>query len=117
MHFLVDENLPYAITELLRKYGYEVTDLVESGLRGLSDTDLWQLAHDKRQILVTRDLDFPLPMSKLTPSGLILIRVPDTFTRTNFLNLFEQFLKTVKPVDIKGNIVVISSNRVRFRKL
>ena len=104
-------------TKLLRKYGYKVTDLVESGLRGLSDFNLWEIAAKKKQILITRDLDFPLPTTKFVPSGLILIRVPDTFTKVDIGNLFEHFLKTVKPAYIRGNVVVVSPGRVRFRKL
>ena len=75
------------------------------------------MAYEKKQILVTRDLDFPFPMSKYNPTGLILLRVPDIFNKYEICNVFEQFLKAIKPADIKGNITVISPTKIRFRKL
>ncbi|OGS21119.1 MAG: hypothetical protein A2252_05660 [Elusimicrobia bacterium RIFOXYA2_FULL_39_19] len=117
MHFLIDENLPHSLTKLLRKHAYKATNLAEAGLRGRADIDLWKLAHEKKQILVTRDLDFPLPLSKIAPAGLILIRVPDTYNKNDICSLFERFLKETRADSLKGNIFVISPNKIRIRKL
>ncbi len=58
--FLVDECLPAEVTRAFRGRGLDVVDLVERGLRGISDDAVWALAGKEGRILVTRDLDFPL---------------------------------------------------------
>ena len=63
MRFLVDENLPAAVAEALRAEGHDAFALVESAHRGEDDGAVWALAARERPILVTRDLDFPLPAS------------------------------------------------------
>jgi len=58
MRFLTDANVFVPMVLGLRKMGHDIFDLKEEGLDNLSDPDVFQLAQDKRRILITMDKDF-----------------------------------------------------------
>lgn len=117
MRFLVDENLPRKLSKFLENLGYEVLDVAKTSYRGSSDETLWELADKEQFIIITRDLDFPLPASDYQPLGLILIRAPDQYNSEDIVNLFGKTLDVIKIDELQKNIVVISPKKVRFRKL
>ena len=91
MRFLVDENLPIEVADILRRGDHDVLHVSQSGHRGASDQQLWRLAADEGRIIVTRDLDFPLPGTQ-RPPGLILVRVPNTSTGTLIEDIVTDFV-------------------------
>lgn len=117
MRFLIDENLPASLSRLLQETGHDILEVAASPLRGSSDEQLWKLAAIEKRILITKDLDFPLPQIRPYPLGLVLIRVPDTFTGKQITKLFSQALKTTKLKDLEGSITVIAPGRVRVRHI
>jgi predicted nuclease of predicted toxin-antitoxin system len=54
----VDEDLPQAAAEMLRDRGYEALSVVEQGMAGLKDPDLWQAVQSEQRFLVTADKGF-----------------------------------------------------------
>lgn len=58
MRFLSDENLPRSILKFLRKKNFDVKDLQEEGLRGISDDEVCKLARKGKRIVLTYDKDF-----------------------------------------------------------
>ena len=117
LQFLVDENLPYGIVEYLSSQNHNVLDVVASPLRGSSDKVLWAKAAAERRIIVTRDLDFPLPGLKPHPGGVILLRVPPNFTASQIVEIFKKTFTTIKPEDLAGNVAVITPGKIRIRPL
>jgi predicted nuclease of predicted toxin-antitoxin system len=116
MRFLVDENLPSNIADLLRVLGHDTMHVSETHLRGASDRVVWRFAADEGRILVTRDLDFPLPDTP-KPPGLILLRVPDSFTRGQIGEVMSAFAAEDSIEQSAGRITVVSPGRVRSRPL
>jgi len=116
MRFLVDENLPVDVQEVLLADGHDVLYVRQSDHRGATDRDLWQLAASEERVLVTRDLDFPLPDNP-RPPALVLLRVPDSFTRKQIRAIMGQFVASSAFQEIDGRITVVSPGRVRTRKL
>jgi predicted nuclease of predicted toxin-antitoxin system len=55
---LTDENLDPDVVAHLRQLGFDVLDVVESGLQGSADVDLLQLAKSQGRIVVSHDADF-----------------------------------------------------------
>jgi predicted nuclease of predicted toxin-antitoxin system len=117
MRFLVDENPPFSLIKLLQDSGHDVIDVAASLLRGSSDERLWKLAAREQRILMSKDLDFPIPQVRPYPPGLILIRVPDTFTGKQIASLFSKAMKTSKLKDLEGRITVVAPGRIRVRSL
>ena len=58
VRYFVDENLGAGTTELLRRHGYNVTDVWDEGLVGRPDSDLYQFARKHRRTILTHDDDF-----------------------------------------------------------
>ena len=56
MRFHLDEHLPHAIAEGLRRRGIDVTTTVEAGLRGASDDVHLAYALEQRRVIVTIDI-------------------------------------------------------------
>ena len=114
MRFLVDENLPADVADVLRRGDHDVLHVSESHYRGASDQELWRLAASESRIVVTRDLDFPLP-DVPRPPGLVLVRVPGTFTRSQIADIVTEFVDSEAFGEIDGAITVVSPGRVRRR--
>lgn len=89
--FLVDENLPVDVVEVLREAGYDCTYVRESNYRGATDAVLSQLAGLEGRIVITRDLGF-IAQSPTRPAGLILLRVPPSFGRREIRSVVEDLV-------------------------
>ncbi len=105
--FLVDESLPVDVAESLNSAGFEAIYVGASPLRGSTDLVLWQRAASDRSVIVTRDLDFPLPVEP-RPVGLILVRVPDWFRKSQIKALVDEFLRDNDLQLAVGRVVVIA---------
>jgi predicted nuclease of predicted toxin-antitoxin system len=115
MRFLVDENLPRDVADLLREAGHDVTSVRES-LRGARDEEVWNAAAREKRVIITRDLDYPL-MKEPRPPGVLLLRVPDTFTRHQMVELMRAFLQTESFKQLHGTVTVLSPGQIRSRPL
>ena len=58
MHIKVDEDLPVQIVRRLRARGYDASGVVEQGMGGWKDPDLWQTVQAHRSFLITGDKGF-----------------------------------------------------------
>lgn len=55
---LTDENVDSDVVMFLRQLGFDVMDVVESGLQGSTDIDVLRLATSQGRVVVTHDADF-----------------------------------------------------------
>jgi len=55
---LTDENLDPDVVAHLRRLGFDVVDVVESGQQGTADVDLLRQAKAQGRVVVTHDADF-----------------------------------------------------------
>jgi len=118
MRFLVDENLPMSLTEMLREEGHEVLDVREAGLRGASDETIWQTAGRQHRIVITRDLDFPLPGVHPIPKGVVLVRVPDTWTGRQIVRLVRDGFEELDRLEqLERQITVLTPGQIRMHEL
>src|SRR5262245_36131052 len=117
MRFLIDENLPTELDELLRSLGHETLFVGRSVYRSAPDTAFWALAAEDNWILITKDLDFPLTNQERSLPGLILIRVPDTFTGPQIAGVVADFMATTAFGELEGQVTVVMPGRSRSRRL
>jgi hypothetical protein len=59
IRFHLDEHVPTAIAEGLRRRGVDVTTTLEAGLGAAKDPDHLAYALAERRVIVTHDRDFP----------------------------------------------------------
>jgi hypothetical protein len=75
------------------------------------------LAASEERVVVTRDLDFPLPTDGAMPSGIIVVRARPDARLADIAALFEQFVARIDWTTVLGNVTVIEPGRVRQRGL
>ena len=56
--FLTDENIPSGIVKLLKEQQYDVKDIKEEKLFGISDYEIFEMALDEKRSIITLDQDF-----------------------------------------------------------
>jgi hypothetical protein len=110
MRFLVDENLPVAIADLLRRDGHDVVFLPETDLRSASDEAISQVSIRERRVIVTQDHDFPLPDSQEL-HGLVLMRPPRASGHEVLVRMFEGLMADSAFSQVEHRITVISRTR------
>jgi predicted nuclease of predicted toxin-antitoxin system len=118
MRFLIDEDLPRSIKDLLQRYGHEAIDVRAIGFRGKKDREVAALAQNKGLCLVTGDFDFSdvrnYPSGKY--AGIVVLRLPRTATASYIVNLLESFLRQKELVDqMAGKLAVVEPGRIRIR--
>jgi predicted nuclease of predicted toxin-antitoxin system len=114
---LTDENVSPRVVAFLRTMGFDVADIKERGLFGLSDRQILALAHEEQRLVITHDSDFGmLAINQGVPfSTIIYIRLrkiaPDAV-----IEVFDRFLQTGFEVT-NGMLIVVEEDRVRVRTL
>ena len=58
MKFLVDNQLPAAVAEYLRKRGFDCQHVLEAGLSAALDSDICRYAEVQGHIIISKDEDF-----------------------------------------------------------
>ena len=58
MLLYLDEHIPSAVAEGLRRRGVDVLTVQEAGRSGLADPEQLRFAHSEQRVLVTMDSDF-----------------------------------------------------------
>lgn len=114
--FLADEGFSFLITSVLREKGYNIKWIGDFAA-GVSDRVVYTIAQDDDRIILTEDKDFgELAIRyKLKASGVVLLRISSTEKELRQRRVFE--LLERYPEKLKGHLVVIDSEKFRFRKL
>ena len=104
---IVDEDLPRQAMLLLREHGYDVTSVVELGMSGWKDPQLWIAIQNDERFLVTADKGFGdiRAYPPATHHGILLLRPDDDGIRP-VLELLRQVLNSYKLEDLVGTTTV-----------
>lgn len=116
MRFLIHENLPAALVDLMTQRDHDAVHARDAGLGSRPDEDVWSLAARDDRILVTRDLDFPLP-NEPKPAGLVLLRLQWRADRNQILAAVARLLDEEDLEKVRGKITVIGTGQPRMREL
>ena len=78
MRVKLDENLPSSLVRDLSRLGHDVDTVIEEGLTGQRDHEIWETVQQTQRFLITQDLDFSnvrryLPGVK--QAGLLIVRL------------------------------------------
>ena len=117
MRLKVDEDLPRVAVEMLRDRGYEVLSVVEQGMAGLKDPDLWQAVQAEQRFLVTADkgfadIRFHAPG---THAGVLLLR-PDQDGVRPVIELLRRVLASYDLAALGEAVTVATPRGVRIRR-
>ncbi|UBF26673.1 DUF5615 family PIN-like protein [Kovacikia minuta CCNUW1] len=116
MNFLADENLDAPIIERLRQDGHTVLSVAEMEA-GIDDETVLELANQEMAVLLTSDKDFGelvFRLQRLT-TGVILVRLAGVSLAEKAEIVSQVILQHAE--ELAGAFTVITSKRVRIRKL
>lgn len=80
MRIKLDENIPHTVRSRLGIHELDIDTVLDEGLGGRPDDDIWAAAQADGRFLVTQDLDFS-DRRKFAPGthhGLLIVRLPDS---------------------------------------
>lgn len=113
--FLLDENIPFALIDLLEKRGFFVEHLKKTGKSGIKNGDVYKFAEKKKMWIITRDADFQSYHNFFSHDvgGIILIKL--TITKTpNLLKAMETVLKNHKDKLSKKHLIIVEDKTIKI---
>ena len=114
----VDEDLPNLATQRLRERGYAAESVIEQGMGGWKDAELWQAVQAEGRFLITADKDFA--DIRLYPpgahAGVLLLR-PDEDGIQPLLLVLERVLAQYDLTTLIGTVTVATSRHIRVRRV
>jgi predicted nuclease of predicted toxin-antitoxin system len=115
--FLVDENLPRALTERLRGEGYVAEDVRDVGLRSQPDPVVFAYAQAHSETIITLDkglgslLQYPPPHA-----GIVAARLPDRLSIDQKVDIIVAGLSSLAGQSLASMVAIIEPGRVRVRR-
>lgn len=117
LRFLIDEDLPHALTTVFASAGYEALHIRDVGLRGAPDEQIAAYAQAHHLCLVSADLGFA--DIRLYPpaqyAGIIVLRVPTSATKAVLAELIQEWLASGHAEKARGNLTIVEPGRVRIK--
>jgi predicted nuclease of predicted toxin-antitoxin system len=113
----VDEDLPRQAVQLLQEHGYDAASVIEQGMGGWKDTQLWNAVQNERRFLVTADKGFG-DVRVYHPGkhfGILLLR-PDEDGIRPVIELLHQVLNSYPLQDLVGTVTVANARGIRMRR-
>ena len=117
MRIKLDENLPFDLVPILTSLGHDVDTVLQEGIQGSLDVDVWQATQKEERFLITQDLDFSDIRRFLpgTRTGILLIRLRNP-TRRALLRRVEWLFKDEDALSWLNCLVVATDHKVRIRR-
>jgi predicted nuclease of predicted toxin-antitoxin system len=117
MKIFANENLFDPIIHFLQSLGHEVVSIRESGLSGISDDEVYQMACREKRVIVTMDKDFSriFRFSPEACGGIIVVKI---YRRKvdETLSIFKRYYERINEEDIEGNLIIITPTGLRIRR-
>jgi predicted nuclease of predicted toxin-antitoxin system len=117
MKIKVDEDLPRQVVDLFREKGYQADSVIEQGMAGWKDSDLWRTVQAESRFLVTADKGFADIRSYPPGShpGVMLIR-PDQDGIRPTMELVNRVLQEYGLDRLAGKLSVVTPRGIRVRR-
>ena len=117
MRVKVDEDLPTAIAQLLRAAGHDAANVLEQGMGGWKDAEVWRAVQAEQRFLITADKGFG--DIRIYPPGShagVLILRPDEDGIRPMVELVQQTLTAYALDELAGTVAVVTPRGIRVRR-
>jgi predicted nuclease of predicted toxin-antitoxin system len=113
--FLLDENIPYALIDLLQKRGFDVQHLKKMGKQGIKNGEVYEIAENEKSWIVTRDADFQnlRKFYSYNIAGIILFRLTRSKTE-HLLNAMVRLLDKQEDKFTGKNLIIVEDYEVKI---
>lgn len=117
MRIKIDEDLPKAVVELVREVFPDTASVLEQGISGTLDPELWQITQEESRFLITGDKGFANIRSYPPGShcGVLLLR-PESEGVSQMKKLIQEILKSGTLERLAGCVGVATPGRLRIRR-
>lgn len=115
IEFLLDENIPYALIDLLEKKNFTVEHLKKIGKQGIKNGEVYKIAENEKMWIVTRDADFQSLHRFYTYNmpGIILFKL--TKSKTEYLlDAMSKLLDEHKDKITEKNLIIVEDYTVKI---
>lgn len=115
MRLKLDENLGLSAQAQLQAAGHDVDTVLDEGLAGAPDDEVFRRSSTDERILVTLDLDFANPMRSepTVGSGVVVLRAPTRPGRGDIRTVLDRLVSALGTSDPSGRLWVVDDRRVR----
>ncbi len=115
---LVDEALPRTLARLLRESGIHADHVLDVGLQGKSDDEVFAYAQAHGLALVTVDMDFTniLHFPPESHQGIFVARYPDRISKDTLLRSIVEAIRSVPDEDVEHTLLIIEPGAIRFHR-
>ena len=120
LRFLIDQNVPFAVTEWLRtlRPDWTIQHVKDLRFEGKPDSFLYKWAQQNGAIVITYDEDFA--DARMYPlgahHGVVRLRVWPTTTE-NTQQAIERMLKQIPESSLPNSLIIIDNYKIRIRKV
>jgi predicted nuclease of predicted toxin-antitoxin system len=117
MKIKLDENLPRQLAVVLRQLSHDVETVIDEGLAGHLDADVWRAAQREFRFLITQDMDFS-DSRKFAPGthcGLLLVRLRSP-SRNALIQRVVTLFQTQEVSEWERCFVVATERKLRVLK-
>jgi len=106
MRFLVDAQLPPALSRWLTSRGHESEHVSDRNLQAAADSDIWEFAQSASAVIITTDEDFARRKAlKVSGPTVVWIRVRNV-RRRELLMWFEAALPNIVSAITRGETLI-----------
>lgn len=117
MKIKLDENMPSRLAGILESLGQNVETVIQEGLAGHPDSDIWKRTQQEGRFLITQDLDFS-NVKRFRPGdhhGLLLVRLRSP-GRLALTRKVTQLFETENTAAWKRCFVVVTDRKLRLHR-
>lgn len=114
IEFILDENIPFALIDLLEKEGFLVKHLKKIGKSDIRNGEVYLFAEKTGSWIITRDADFQ-NLDRFTRhkiGGVILFKLSKTKTR-NLLEAIKLVLDTIKDKLTEKHLIIVEDDQIK----
>jgi len=115
---LVDEALPRTLAKLLKEAGIPAAHVLDVGLGGKSDDEVFAFAQAQGLALVTVDRDFTNILHFPTEShrGIFVARFPDRISIATLLRSIVEAIRSVPDEEVEKTLIIIEPGAIRLHR-
>lgn len=113
--FLLDENIPYALIDLLENRGFDVQHLKKMGKQGIKNGEVYKIGENEKSWIITRDADFQSlrKFHSYNVAGIILFKLTRSKTE-HLLNAMIRLLDKQKDKLAEKNLIIVEDYKVKI---
>lgn len=116
MKILLDECIPIGVLKFLKGKGLRANHINKLGLQGIKNGDLYRLAKNEYQVLITSDRHFRNP-KRFPPTGTLSIfylRVTPP-SEEGMEKALNNFFSSSSLEEVKGKLVIVHKEHFEIR--